>query len=286
MSYEKSLDRIVTTVRRFNLNGMWLRDDEFYIDRNRVNKICEGMIKNRLDVHWYTSGTRVDIFNRATDEEVKLFKESGAYVLKFGAESGSNRMLELMQKGIRREDTIKANLKIKKYDIIPAYSFMIGFPTETFDDIHQTIDLAFKIKKDNPKAQLEAIGIYTPLPGTPLFDVAIKHGFNSPERLEDWIDWEFAEYDLKGRRIPWFSYSDRKKMGNISYMYTISNAVPNLIGSIRNKFLKYLLKIAISPFVRFYRFRVKHKHYVFAPELQFFRYLRNKIFYKSYFILK
>jgi len=286
MSVEKSLDIIVQAVKRFNLNGIWIRDDEFYIDRKRASAICEGIIRNDLNIRWYTSGTRVDVFNKASDEEIALLKKSGAYVLKFGAESGTNRILELMEKGIRWEDTLKANLKAKKHGIIPAFGLMIGFPTETFKEINQTIDLALKIKKDNPAAQLEAIATYTALPATPLFDLALKHGLKPPQNLEGWIDWDFLEYDLVGKKIPWFNYRDRKKIGNISYMYTIANAIPNLVDSISNKLLKYVLRIIAAPLVHFYRFRMKRKLYVFAPELAALRFIRNKILYRSYFILK
>lgn len=286
MSVEKSLDIIVQAVKRFNLNGIWIRDDEFYIDRKRASAICEGIIRNNLNIRWYTSGTRVDVFNKASDEEIALLKKSGAYVLKFGAESGTNRILNLMEKGIRWEDTLKANLKAKKHGIIPAFGLMIGFPTETFSEMNQTIDLALKIKKDNPAAQLEAIATYTALPATPLYDLALKHGLKPPQSLEGWIDWDFLEYDLVGKKIPWFNYRDRKKIGNISYMYTIANAIPNLLGSINNKLLRCMLKAVAMPLVHFYRFRIKHKYYVFAPELAVLRFIRNRILYKSYFILK
>ena len=286
MSAEKSLAKIVDAVTRFRLDGIWIRDDEFYVDRKRTNAICEGMIRNDLKIRWYTSGTRVDIFNKATDEEISLLKRAGAHVLKFGAESGSNRMLELMNKCITWQDTVKANLRVKKHGIIPAFGLMVGFPTETFNDINQTIDLGLRLKKDNPAAQLEAITTFTPLPKTPLYELAIKHGLRPPESLAGWIDWEFVEYDLAGKKIPWFNYQERKKIGNICYMYTISNAIPNLIGSIRNRFLRYILKIASAPFVHFYRFRIKNKYYIFAPELQFFRFLRDKILYKSHLVLR
>ena len=55
--------------------------------------------------------------------------------------------LDLMKKGIHREDTVKANLKAKRCGIIPVFALMVGFPTETFDDINQTIDLLYSLKK-------------------------------------------------------------------------------------------------------------------------------------------
>ena len=286
MSVEKALEVIVDPVKRFKLNGIWIRDDEFYINRDRVNNICEGIIKANLKIHWYTSGTRADIFSRASEEEVDLLKKSGAYVLKFGAESGSNRILKLMNKGITLQDTIEANLKAKRHGIIPAFALMVGFPTETFEEINQTIDFVSKLRKDNPKAQFETIAGYTAYPGTPLYELALKYGLKPPQSLEDWIDWNVAEYDPLGVRIPWFNYEDRIKIGNISYMSILANALGNTIDGVKNIYLRNILKIISIPISLYYRLRLKRKWYSFVPELMVIRYIRKIFFYRSRFTIK
>lgn len=286
MSVEKSLKVILEPIKKFNLDGIWIRDDEFYIDRERANKICEQILKENLDIRWYTSGTRVDVFNKASDEQTALLKKSGAHVLKFGAESGTNRILKLVNKGITVEETLKANLKAKKHGIIPAFALMIGFPTETFEEINNTIDLIFKLKKDNPRAQFETMAIYTALPGTPMYELALKHGLKPPQDLEGWIDWNFDEYDLSGKRIPWFNAKERQKLGNISYMSVLANALPNAIDSIENIFARDLFKVLYTPISAYYRFRLKHKFYTFSIDLALVRYLRKKIFYQSHLLVK
>ena len=286
MSVEKSLQRIIGPVKKFSLHGVWIRDDEFYIDRERANKICEGLIRENVNIRWYTSGTRVDVFNKASDEQVTLLKRGGAHVLKFGAESGTNRILKLISKGITVEETVEANLKAKKHGIMPAFALMIGFPTETFEDINNTIDLIFKLRKDNPQAQFETIGIYTALPGTPMYEMALKHGLKSPDRLEKWVDWNFDEYDLEGKRIPWFNYKDRVKLGNICYMSVLANALPNAIDSIDNMLVRYICKALYVPISGYYKFRLKRKYYTFSLDLALIRFLRKKIFYRSHIMLK
>lgn len=286
MSVERSLEAIVEPVRRFKLTGIWIRDDEFYINRARANNICEGMIQTKLNIHWYTSGTRIDVFNKATEDEIALLKRSGAYVLKFGAESGSERILKLMNKGITPEDTIKANMKAKRHNIIPVFALMVGFPTETFKEIHQTIDLALKLKKDNPKAQFESIAPLLVLPCTPIFDLAIKMGLKPPQSLNEWGDWIIDEYDLEGIRIPWFNLKERKLIGNLCYIYMLANALPNAFDGVKNRLLKTLFKVASTPFIYYYRFLFKRKMYRFAPELAIVKYLRKKIFFESDWVVK
>lgn len=282
MSVQRSLEAIIRPVKRFKLDSIWIRDDEFYINRNRACEICKGMIKAGLNIKWYTSGTRVDIFNKFSDEQVNLLKRSGADTLKFGAESGSNRILELMQKGIRWEDTVVANLRAKKHGIIPAFALMIGFPTETFKDINKTIDLYVRLKKDNPQAQFELIGTYTALPKTPLWDLALEMGLKPPRTLEGWIDWLSDEYDIEGKKIPWFNYAERKKIGNITYMSILGNSSLNAIGGVNSTFLRFILKSVFIPLSSFERFKIIRKWYSFTPELSIARFLRKRLFYRSY----
>lgn len=286
MSVEKSMEVIVEPIKRFNLNGIWIRDDEFYIDRDRANRVCEGIIRENLNISWYTSGTRADVFNRATDEQLVLLKRSGAYVLKFGAESGSERILKLINKGITVEDTIKANLRAKKHGITPAFSFMVGFPTETAEDRSRTLDLVFRLKKDNPDVQFEAMATYTALPGTPMFDLALKHGLKPPTTLDGWIDYSFIDYDLEGKRIPWHSYNDRKKIGSMGYMIILSYGFKNAIDSIENKFLRYILKIFYKPIAAFYWFRLKIRWLNRTWDLMFIKFIRSKLFDRSYITLR
>lgn len=283
MSAEKSLFHILEPIKRFNLDAIWIRDDEFYIDRNRASTICKGIIDSKLKFKWYTSGTRVDVFNRASDDEVALLKRSGADTLKFGAESGSDRILSLMKKGITIEQTLKANQQVKKHGIIPVFALMIGFPTETFEEIEQTIDFRYRLKKENPAAQFETMAIYTALPATEMWDLSLSSGLKAPKTLEDWIPWVFDDFDCEGTRSPWFNYRDRIRLGNITYMSMLSNAVVNAANSLKSPLLRAVMKGVLSISAKYYNFMLKHKFYKFAPELRMLKILRKKIFYKSKF---
>jgi hypothetical protein len=158
---------------------------------------------------------------------------------------------------------------------------MMGFPTETLEEIYQTVDLGQRIMAENPSAQLETIATYTPLPGTPLFTLALEHGLQPPDSLERWIDWDFWEYDLEGRRIPWFSYRDRKKIGNIGYCHTIAHALPNLIDSVSNGFVRRALKMLTAPLTWYSRLRIRSKRFDVAPELAAVRFIRGKLFHRG-----
>ncbi len=280
MSVEKSLEMIEDGIRRFDLDGFWLRDDEFYINRKRARRIFEGIIERALDVGFYTAGTRVDVFIKSSNEEIETMKRAGAHTLKFGAESGSQRILDLMNKGITPEQTLEANIKCMEFDIAPTYGLMIGYPTETFDEINKTIDLGLRLKRENPKAHTETINQYTATPGTPDFDLALMHGLNPPETLEGWTDWLFDDYDLEGRHSPWYSRKERIHIGNITYMSILSNVMEIVVSSGRNRFLSAVNRHISALLGKFYLWRLKHKFYRFAPELAVARYIRHSLFYK------
>lgn len=280
MSSEKSLEMIGRAIRNFKLTGLWLRDDEFYIDANRAARITEGLIP--FGIKYYTSGTRIDVFNKVSEEQVALYKRSGANTLKFGAESGCNRILKLINKGITKEETLEANLKAKRHGIIPAFALMAGFPGETFAEIEKTIDLAKQLKADNPQAQFETMATYTALPGTPMWSLALEYGLRPPQKLEEWTGWNFDEYDPMGKKIPWFNKEERQAIGNLCYLSMLSNALPNVIDSLENLTVSRLLQIGYILPHKYYQWRYFGKHYKHSWELGMVKSLRNKIFYNGY----
>ncbi len=281
MSVERAVEAIKEPAKRFNLTGVWIRDDEFYVNRKRAFSICEQIVRSEKNLSWYATGSRVDDFNKFTDEQLDLIRKSGGRITKFGAESGSDRILDLINKGFHTEDIIKANIRCKEHGIIPAYSFIVGFPTETFEEINNTIELAFRLQRENPAAQLETFPTYTAFPRTPMWPLALSEGLRPPDRMEGWVDWIMDDYDLEGMQIPWYNRHERKWIGNISYLSILGNAVSNVGGGIRNPLLHGMFSIALGATSKYYRWRLSTKRYKRVPELAIARRLRRKIFYRN-----
>lgn len=278
LSAERSLAMIRDGVRSFNLDGFWLRDDEFYIDRSRAHKICDGIITEKLGTKFYTAGTRVDVFLKSTHEELVALKKAGAVNLKFGAESGSQRILNLMNKGITVEDTLEANRRCMKYGFLPSYTLLIGYPTETFEEINMTIDLGYRLIAENPSAHLETITTFTAFPGTPDYGLALSHGLAPPLSFEGWADWTLDDYDTDGSKLPWLSSEERQWVGNISCMSILAESMEGVIRSVGGGCFNPLLVTCSKLFSRYFRYRLKNKFYHNVPELTIVRWLRQRIF--------
>ena len=99
-------------------------------------------------------------------------KKAGCVDLRFGIESGSERVRKnIINKKITDDQIIKAISIVKKNGLIASGFFLFGHPTETFEEMKQTIELAKRCKVD-----YAAFMIASPIPRSKLFDVALEEG--------------------------------------------------------------------------------------------------------------
>ena len=152
-------------------------DDTFTLNKARAKEICRQLIDRRLGIEWVCD-TRVDCLD---EELVALMKEAGCIRLKIGVESGSDRILKEMCKGITTQMVRQAVKLIRKHNLpITAY-FMTGFPGETNEDLRQTIDFARELEID-----YYSLSVIAPYYGTEVW--------NEMEKLGRKLDKEHWEY--------------------------------------------------------------------------------------------
>jgi len=197
MSAEKTYERVMKLVEKYNLDAITFHDEEFLVSRSRAEKIAY-LIGGQFK--WWIQG-RMD---RLKDMDLPYLEKNGLCEVQPGVESGSDRILKMIRKGETVEDMLEANRALAKTDILPLYNFMVGFPTETQEEVMQTVDLALRLLDENPKAQISGFYIFVPYPGTELFDLAVKEGFAPPDSLEKW-----AEYNRQHLKTPWVRDKER-----------------------------------------------------------------------------
>jgi anaerobic magnesium-protoporphyrin IX monomethyl ester cyclase len=168
------VDEIEQVVSEYDPESIEFSDDEFTLDRKRVGGICDEIRRRGLSIIWACS-SRVDVISR---ELLQKMRAAGCFFIYYGVESGSQRILNLMRKGITMEQVIDAIRWTKEVGIETLASYIIGFPDETEEDIGKTIALAKKLDTDYAQFSLA-----TPYPGTELYSSAKEKGLLL---TEDW----------------------------------------------------------------------------------------------------
>jgi len=183
-------------------------DNNFFVSEERVVKFAN-LIKNE-NMHWWGEA-RIDTMDKYSDSSLKIIRDAGCKMIFFGAESGNDEMLKQMNKGGKQSANQIKNFarRLRKFDIIPEYSFVLGLPAENEQKVWQQIknDISFikEIKEINTDAEI-IIYLYSPVPteGSELFKIVESAGFKYPQNLEDWISPEWENFDLRKNPLtPW-----------------------------------------------------------------------------------
>ena len=148
-------------------------DDTFTLNRKRAIEIAR-RIGKELDLSW-TASSRVNTFSK---EVAEAMAAGGAHTVYFGMESGSQKTLDFIGKGIKIEQSFLAAKNAKESGLNTLGSFIIGFPYENRDDVKKTIKFAKKVG-----VNLAQFTVATPYPGTRLWEIALK------EKLIQSFDW-------------------------------------------------------------------------------------------------
>jgi radical SAM superfamily enzyme YgiQ (UPF0313 family) len=233
------IDDIEKLVRQYKIDALHWREDNFFCSKKRVHDICESLIKRNIKIKWSAS-CRIDYFSQYEDDFVELLKKSGLETLVFGAESGSDRILESLNKGIRIEQTVNVNRRMKRFQIQPVYNFMVGIPGEMKKDIILTYRLIDQILAENPTAKLYAQQLYAPYPSTPLYQKCIDAGFIAPASLQEWSSVSFS-YHQNFKIYPWLNGKLGKFIKQTSFVLT------KLIFS-QNRLIRFWSRLRLKAF--------------------------------------
>lgn len=173
-SPENVVDEMEELVYKYGVKDIALLDDIFMLNKQRAIKIADEIRNRHLDLNFIAS-SRVDTVNK---DLLESLKKTGMTTLYCGIESGSQRVLDTMGKGItlkQAEDAIKIT---KEVGVDAIGSFILGYPGETSQEMDQTINFAIKLDPDYSQ-----FSILTPFPGTPIYYTLKKEGLLSSE---DW----------------------------------------------------------------------------------------------------
>ncbi|MBU2568076.1 MAG: B12-binding domain-containing radical SAM protein [Elusimicrobia bacterium] len=246
------LPHIEYLVKNPEISTIQLLDDNFFADFDRATEICGLIIEKNISIK-LTSGCRANYLYRFSMDYLKLLKRAGFVEIYIGVESGSAKILNDIKKDITVEQVIEVNKKLREVGITARFGFMAGFPTETIEDVKLTIKLINRLLEDNPSAYITQLMMVTLYPGMELFEVAKQYGFKPPEKMEDWVKFDYEAWESK--LYPWLQ-DDSKKFEFVKEMAYVATwldakSFKNFLGGrerlekIANKLLGNLFRIFI-----------------------------------------
>jgi radical SAM superfamily enzyme YgiQ (UPF0313 family) len=200
-------------------------DDDFFVNLKRARAIADGIRQLDPPITWSVLGAHVREVTLMNDEYLEALRGSGLKGVIVGVESGSQKMIDVIQKNFKLDELFAVNRRLYAYHIVPTYSFVSGIPGEDDEDIRQTIGVMFRLKKENPEAVVGNIKPFVCYPGTVLYEKMVQQGFKPPSRLEDWIHYVWGNYIHLD--IPWVPRSRRYFLGWLYYYTVLMN--PNYI---------------------------------------------------------
>jgi len=165
----RSCDNVVAEMQEcFNLGikDIFFIDDVFTLNRQRTFEICDKIVKKDLKINW-SIRTRVDSVDALMLERLKA---AGCSRIQFGVEAGTQTVLDALNKNITLGQVEEAFRMAKKAKIETLAYFMIGSPTETKEQVLETIDFAVRLNPDYVH-----FSITMPFPDTQLYRDGLKN---------------------------------------------------------------------------------------------------------------
>ena len=159
---------------RFNIRTVSFFDETFTMNKKRVRELCEGMIREHLDIRWYCN-TRVHLVD---PDLLKTMRAAGCAGISYGVESGNQGMLDRVSKQATVRQAAEAIHWAKEAGIKTYCAFILGLPGETQETAMDTIEFALKTLPNGAQ-----FNVLAPYPGTELYETLRR------ENLIPELDW-------------------------------------------------------------------------------------------------
>lgn len=162
-SPENVVDEMVQLKSMLNPDHIWFADDIFGLKPGWVQQFSQLVNERNVKIPFKIQ-SRADLLLR--DNTVEMLAAAGCTDVWIGAESGSQKILDAMEKGITRQQIYEARKLLKQYGINASFFLQFGYRGETWEDIHSTIAMVKELMPDDI-----GISVSYPLPGTKFFEM-------------------------------------------------------------------------------------------------------------------
>ncbi len=263
----KSPERIAADIRyyneKFGIRSFWFTHDAFTVNRKLVDKVCDYLLEQKLDIRWHCS-TRIDCI---TEDLILKMKQAGLQAIEVGIETGSPRMQKLTNKRLNLDDVRHKVAFMQKNGLKVVPFFMYGFPEETEEDLNETMGLLLDLLDSG--AVLSSLGYTMFNPGSAItqqymdelvFDPKIKIHSRGIFGYE-----EETPMIAKNKKVfPFFYHLNTEVRNNYQYI----NLFAYLYKTFHNA-TRYLRKFYQGDYLRFYRDLCEVNEEIFTKDMSY-----------------
>jgi anaerobic magnesium-protoporphyrin IX monomethyl ester cyclase len=209
----ESVDRTESVLRhlvtKYGADSVQFYDMNFFLREDHTRELAARL--EPLQLRWWCEG-RIDTLCRYSDATLEAIRRAGCTMIFFGAESGSDWVLKEMQKGITTAQTLELATRIRKFGIIPEFSFVIGNPRDPERDTAETLSFIRKIKRLNPDAEI-IIQHYTPVPQRDGMYGDIDDKLAFPNTIEEWASKKWMDFTERiNPDTPWMKEKTKRRI--------------------------------------------------------------------------
>ncbi len=245
--HSRSPENVVAEIKmlkeKYSVNYIWFCDDIFGLKPNWVNHFADCIERNELSFKFKIQ-SRVDLL--LEEDNIEALARSGCNEIWVGAESGSQKILDAMDKGTKVEQIYKATNLMKAKGIKPCFFLQFGYLNETKNDIDKTLNMVFELMPHDI-----GISVSYPLPGTKFYDtvksqLSEKTNWTDSDELAMMFNATYpAMFYKKLQRYVHHEFRKRKafeafkKLNDLKKIFSLLYRIPQT----------YLSKIAIKKYV-------------------------------------
>jgi radical SAM superfamily enzyme YgiQ (UPF0313 family) len=197
--------------RSYGVDAIQFYDNNFFLREDHTRELAERMAP--LNMRWWCEG-RADILMKYSDATFEAIRRSGAAMIFFGAESGSNEVLKEMNKDLNVEDTLALASRIRRFGIIPEFSIIFGNPKDPEGDTRDCIRFIRQLKRLNPDAEI-IVEHYTPVPQREQMYGGVEGSFQFPTSPDEWATPAWQRFATqKDPQTPWLRARTKQLIDN------------------------------------------------------------------------
>lgn len=196
---------------RYGADSVQFYDMNFFLSESHARDLADRMAP--LNLRWWCEA-RIDIMCRYSDATFAALRDAGCTMIFFGAESGSDWVLKEMEKGITADQTLALAARIRQFNIIPEFSFVIGNPRDPERDTRETLSFIRKIKRINPGSEI-IIYHYTPVPQRDEMYGHVDSQISFPATPDEWATQRWMDFTVRvNPNTPWLKPATKRLIDN------------------------------------------------------------------------